>query len=707
VVQVHRSDVCIKGVGINFVAFGLRLGLVVGRGASLPRGRQSDMSVRAFAILDLASFRHEIAEVKGRPGRQEDLHLVNLISLLKARQYELSGIAVALPILSVSETPDMQVDAARELAARSQKWVQRERNRTTFEVLQGGIDGSREIGVDDLIVVRALLEAEAIRSTVARKGEKILILSHDSDLQHLSQFADGVQIRIIGHRSKFSPDRLRAQQVECEGLSDGELRYLSQKGGSVPTIMEDGLAQRRGVAPIDLPPVFKSPTVAVVDGYGLACSAASALGISELPNAESVRSVLSDLGLGAANSVQFIVPDVNLKARPRRGQPKLSSFERSAWASRDSQLDQLVTDLQGDNDTGTDVVRGVLSPAHLSEGARLDPARRESVRNAKQHSTLITATVVRHWLGAGASNVIVVTDIPDVVVALDYLIVKHGELRPSKITRVGTRARPLNPLLGGRHFQVPFVVLTERRLGQMTRLRGRGGRSLRAAMGVSPTSKGLLQEQWQIVGYEPEVRGLRARSIARPDVEVVIMDTQRLGLDPDAVVDGARLNLAIYGDPNKPIDPLLVVSRGAEANDAIHTLVAEVAGRDSESIQFDIDGDGSPDVSLTAGHDYQPVRAGAPAILGYLKADARTLRYIAINDDVAHAARAEERARVVSIENGVVKVSIEGRECVAHSIQQSSLVGIREGETVLVIDVGSESAPHHVVLSSALVESSC
>jgi len=657
---------------------------------------------RAFAILDVASFRHEIAEVKGRPGRQEDLHLANLVSLLKARRYELSGIAVSLPILGVSEAPEAHSAVAQELTARSRKWVQREANRVRFEVLQGGIDGSREIGVDDLIVVRALIEAEAIRSNDARKGEKILILSHDSDLQHLSQFADGVQIRIVGRRSKFSPDRLEARQVEYEGLSDHELRYLSELDGVVPVMPEHDLAQRHYVPPVTPPPVVVSSTVAVVDGYGVACAAASALGVSELPSAESVRAVLGDLGFGGVNSVQFVVPDVNLKAKPREGEPKLSTFEMSAWASRDLQLDQLERDLRSDNDAGTDVVRGVLSPAHLPEGARLDPARRESVRHAKQHSSLITATVVRHWLGAGALNVVVVTDIPDVVVALDYLIAKHAELRPTRITRVGTRARPLHPLRGGKHFQLPFLVLTERRLGQLARLRGRGGRRLRAAIGVTPSSNGLLHEQWQIVGFEPEVRGMRARSIARPDVEIVIMDTQLLGLHVDAVVDGARLDLAIYGDPDKPIDPLLVVSGGAEAKHATRTLVAEVAGRDSESIRFDIDGDGSPDVALTAGYDFQPVRAGAPAILGYLRGDAKTLRYVAVNDDLGPAARVEEWAHVTSVSNGAVRVSIEGREHVAHSIQQATLVGLREGETVLVIDVGSADAAHYVVLSSAL-----
>lgn len=660
------------------------------------------MGGRAFAILDVASFRHEIAKVKGRPGRQDDLHLTNLISLLKARGYELSGVAVALPIRGVSDVPDTQSVAAQELTSRSRSWVQREANRVRFEVLQGCIDGSREIGVDDLVVVRALVEAEAIRSNEARKGEKILILSHDSDLQHLSQFAEGVQIRIVGRRSKFIPERLKARQVEYEGLSDYELRYLSKLDKEVPVVPERALAQRRHVLPIAPPPVVASSTVAVVDGYGLACTAASALGVSELPNAESVRAVLGDLGFDGVNSVQFVVPDVNLKAKPRRGQPKLSSFERSAWASRDSQLDQLESDLRSDNDVGTDVVRGVLSPAHLSEGARLDPARRESVRHTKQHSTLITATVVRHWLHAGASNVVVVTDIPDVVVALDYLVAKHAELRPTRITRIGTRARPLHPVRGGKHFQVPFMVLTERRLGQLTRLRGIGGRHLRAAIGVSPSSSGLLHEQWQIVGFEPEVRGLRARSISRPDVEVVIMDAQLLGLNVEAVVDGARLDLAIYGDPDKPIDPLLIVSRGTESTNATGTLVAEVAGRDSEAIRFDLDGDGLADVALTAGHDFQPVRTGAPAILGYLRGDAKTLRYIAVNDDTNHASRVEERARVVSVYDGVVEVSIEGTEHVAHSIQQATVVDLRVGDTVLVIDLGSEGAPHYVVLTSAL-----
>lgn len=661
------------------------------------------MGGRAFVILDLASFRHEIADVNGRPGRQEDLHLKNLSALLKTRGYEITGLAVALPILAVNKAPNTHSETALELTARSRAWVQREANGRRFEVLPGGIDGSHEVGVDDIIVVRALVEADAIRTNDARSGEKLLILSHDSDLQHLSQFADGVDVRIVGRGAKFNARYMRARQVEYEGFADEEMRFLCTKDAIVPEISEALVTERVPVVPVRPPPVVNSPTVAVVDGYGIACSAANALGISELPSAESVRAVLCELGFGGVNSVQFVLPDVNLNARPREGQPELSQFEKSAWAARDSQLDGLERDLLTDDDAGTEVVRGILTPVHMPEAARTDPARMESVRHTKQHSTLITASVVRQWLLADSSDVVVVTDVPDVVVALEYLISRHAHLRPARITRIGALARPIHPVRGGRHLQLPFVLMTERRLAQMTRIRSRRGRDLRTDIGMSPSTNGLLHEQWQIVGFEPEVRGLRARSIEKPDVEVVIMDSLVLGLSVEEVVDGKQLDLAIYGDPNKPCDPLMLVTGGSQAENATHPLVAEVVRRDSDAIHFDIDGDGSPDVALSAGHDFRPVRAGAPAVLGYLHGDAKTLRYVAVSDeDGDQSSRCEKLAKISDVQTNAVSATIDDRQVNLHSAQQSTLIGLREGDSVLVIDVGSENSPHYVVLSSAL-----
>lgn len=661
------------------------------------------MGSRAFVILDLASFRHEIADVNGRPGRQDDLHLENLCALLEARGYEVSGLAVALPILAVSKAPNTHSHTALELTARSREWVQREANGRRFEVLPGGIDGSHEVGVDDIIVVRALVEADAIRTNGARSGEKLLILSHDSDLQHLSQFADGVGVRIIGRRARFNARYMRRRQVEYEGLADEEMRFLCTKNARVPEISEALFAERAAVVPVRLPPVVNSPTVAVVDGYGIACSAANALGISELPSAESVRAVLGDLGFEDVNSVQFVLPDVNLNARPREGQRDLSQFEKSAWAARDSQLDGLAGDLRTDDDAGTEVVRGILTPVHVPEAARTDPTRMEFVRHSKQHSTLITASVVRQWLLADSSDVVVVTDVPDVVVALEYLISKHAHLRPARITRIGALARPIHPVRGGRHLQLPFVLMTERRLAQMTRIRGRSGRDLRTDIGITPSASGLLHEQWQIVGFEPEVRGLRARSIAKPDVEIVIMDALVLGLSVDEVIDGKQLDFTIYCDPNKPSDPLMLVTGGSDAEHATHPLVAEVVRRDSDAIYFDIDGDGSPDVALSAGHDFRPVRMGAPAILGYLHSDAKTLRYVAVSDGAGDQSnRGERLAKISEVQTNAVSATIDDRRVSLHSAQQSTLVGLREGESVLVIDVGSENSSHYVVLSSAL-----
>jgi len=664
---------------------------------------------KAFVILDLASFRHEIADISRRPGQRADLFLNNVYALLEARGYEITGLAVALPLVAVNEMPDVQTKRTRRVTELSLKWSQREANthlrekRLSFEVLQGGFDGEREVGVDDLIVVRALIEAEAIRSDDKREGEKILILSHDSDLRHLSQFTDGVPTRIVGRRSKFNGRRMKASQVEFEGLSDQEMRFLSSPDAVLPQTSKELLDERADVQPVAAPKIVQSPTVAVVDGYGIACAAASVLSLSELPSAQSVRETLEDLGFRDVNSVQFVLPDVNLNVRPRAGQPGLSGFARKAWTARDSQLDGLAGDLRSDDDPGTEVVRGTLAPAVVPDNARVDPTRRESLRHAKQHSTLITATTVRQWLQAEASEIVVITDVPDVVVALEYLTTKHGHLRPTQIVRMGTRARPIHPQQGGRHYRLPFIVLTERRLAQLTRVSSRGGRELRSAIGVSPVSNGLLHEQWQVVGFEPEVDGLRVRSIVEPRVEMVIMDTSVLELSLDDVVDGKTLDLAIYGNPNMPVDPLIALVGGRQSKLSTRPLVAEVTGRDSDAIHFDLNSDGVPDTKLPVGHDFKPVRAGAKAILGYLHGDAATLRYVAVQDDnAAQPIRDEEMVVVKSAQRDAAVATINGREVVMHSTQQSTLIDLHEGDSVMVIDVGDVNSPHYVVISSNL-----
>lgn len=668
----------------------------------MTRDRYVVMGGRAFVILDVANIRHEISEMQGRPGRQSELFIRSVRAVLSARNYDVTGIAVSMPLLVVSETSGTDQSRALDLAKRARDWVQREATKNKFEVLQGGIDGNREIGVDDLIVVRTLIEAEAIRTNPNRAGEKILVFSHDSDLQHLSQFADGVQVRILGHIARFNDERMRARRIEFEGLAADEMLSCAVDSTEVPPAPQSLLAQRSRVLPLQLPQVVTAGTVVVVDGYGVACSAAAALGIAELPNAESVRDCVEALGYSGVNSVQFVLPDVHIKVRPRQNSSELTSYERSAWAARDAQLDGLDADLKNDHDPGTEVVRGYLVPAHIPDEARVDPLRQETIRHLKQHSTLLTASAVRHWLRAEADDVVVMTDVPDVVLALDYLLLKFSHVRPTRIMRVGTRARPLLPATGGRHFRLPYFVLTEGRLAQLVRVRGRAGRSLRDAVELSTTGSGLLHEQWQVVAFEPEILGYRVQSCVRPDVEVVIMDAERLNLNVNDVVDGKELNLAIYADPNQPIDPLVTVARMLGGAD-VGTLVAEAARRDSDAIHFDLDGDRQPDVRLPIGHDFQPVRPGARAILGYLHGDSTTLRYVAVESmGEVSPVQLEARVTVSDVDSSAVFANGLGSDNRVHAIQGAPLVDITVGDEVMVTNVGDTDGPHYVLLSSAL-----
>lgn len=668
------------------------------------------MGKRVFVIVDVESFRHEIGDVTGLSrGQRGDLHLKSVHALLEARGYEITDWAVALALVPTNKLPGVAMTKTmRRTIKRNRMWVEREGNvllekkLPRLQVLEGGFDGESEVGVDDIIVVRALIEADAIQANSARFGEEILILSHDSDLQHLAEFVDGVPTRIVGRDSKFSKAHKAAMRVGLEGLSDPDMKFLGTAPTEPPQVLREPSVERVNVQPATAPTIVSSSTVAVVDGYGIACTAATVLGISELPNAQSVRETLENLGFRGVNSIQFVLPDINLKVKKASRRRPLSRFARKAWKARREELNVLAMELQSDDDPGTEVRRGTLTPAHVPDSARNSPTRRGPLSHAKQHSTLISAMTTRLWLRAKAPDIVVVTDVPDVVVALDYLTTKYGHLRQTRIIRLGSQARPIHSLSVGKPFRLPFIVLTERRLAQLTRVSSRYGRALRSAIGVSPESSGLLHEQWRVVGFEPEVDGLRVRSIAEPQVEMVIMDTSVLNLSLNDVIDGKALDLAIYGNPNMPVDPFIAIGGGQQSN-RTRPLVAEVTGRDSDAFHFDLNGDGIPDLNLPVEHDFRPVRPGVKSVLGYLQADSKTLRYVAVHDHNSdQPVRDEELAVVKTAGSDAASATINGREVALHAVQASTVIDLREGDSVLVINVGSGDLPHYVVLSSAL-----
>lgn len=660
------------------------------------------MGGRAYLVVDVASLRHVI----GGPGRYGDLYLDRLVRVLRERHYELTGVAVAVATEVLVPRTHADWGRADRWARDLRGWVERERRTcpVDLEVLPGGTNGRSEVGVDDLVVARTLLEATRIQQDSARAGEKVLVISHDIDMSHLAEFAQPTHVRLVLYAEADTVRTLERLNVEHETLTRDEVKSCGVAHSEAAAPDRAVLERRRRIEPPGLPELEPSGAMVTVDAYGLACTAASALGISRLPSVRSVRECLAQLGPIDARLVHFALPDVRVDERPRGGSAPLAGGDKKAWRRRDADLDRVADMITLDGDPGTQVHRGYLAPVRIPPRDRLDPSRQAALRAAKRHSTLLTAMVMRQWLHGVAPDVVIMTDDADVVWALDHVVRRHGSESRSRLRRIGTVTCPVRAYDSPDDTTpcLPYLVLTEVRLAALVNVSSHTGRALRDALAAQYGDSGLLSQEWKVMGYEPEVRGFRARSMVDPRVEIVIMDAQRLGVDEGRILDGATLQLELRIDGDRPVmAPTAVPGDSGLEGGLDWMLVAEVTGRTSSAISFDLDRDGRPDVDLPAGFDYRPVRPGAHAILGRMGADADSLVYVAApyapqrTEQRVTVARTDERATWISLAGVSAPVPL-------HPIGDARLPSLREGDAVWVVDVGAEGSPEFVALSSAL-----
>jgi len=673
------------------------------------------VSTRAFVIVDVANIRMAVARQLGQD-RQADLRVEKLVQLLRHHDYELTGIAVALPTQVLQRNPHVAppggvtsqpsykrlkayVDELNVWRSRESQWVFNKGRAAglsfrSLETLQGAVDDDGEIGVDDLIVARAVIAAEEIRRDKQRSGEEILVASHDTDLLHLAQYVDEVPLRVVGNAQTLKLTH-GSGQVPWIGLTSDELKFLARTDLK---LRQRETSRSDSETEISPPPLVESEVSAVVDAYGLACSAAAALSISELPDSASVRKCLVDLRLvdnaDEVKSLTFVVPDVHVDKPPRDGGDPLSKFEKKAWSARDDKLDQLSAQLETDNEDGTTAIRGPLAPAHVPKSDRVDATRLEVQHYIKRYSTLITAAVVRQCLRSSSRDVVVLTDNPDVILALDYLLsVKRDLMGTTRLLRIGVRAQPLEVPRSRAGLALPYVVLTSARLASLVRLMGPSGRSLRTS--IAETNSEITRGHWQVVGYEPEVGGVRVRSKVSSSVELVVFDSARFGLNMNQGIQGKNMNLQVVVDPNQPVDALIFEMQAARQ---VRQRVAVVVERDGDGVTFDYEDDGIADGSVNLGHDFASVEPRGRIVVGTI--DDTHHRYLYLLDDQA-TERPEQRAEVVEV-GDTVKISVGGTVFDAAGIQGVALVDLRKGSSVAVVDVGEASSPHYVVISNAL-----
>lgn len=678
-----------------------------------------------FVILDAANLRLSVAAALGKRGFA-DIRLSKLFALLRGRGLEPVGCAVAMPTQFVLRSPRPAGETTRDrevLMAKKQaliddlkRWFGRESSQhfdnahrgekkfqfRTIELLPGGHSDDGEVGVDDLIVAKTVTTASEIERDPKRSGQKILVLSHDTDLLHLAQFTGQVEVIVMGH-GRALRDSHDCGEITLMGLSADELKFLADDK-STPQATSTFKRERSNI--VNPPNIVDSNVAVVVDAYGLACGAAAALGYSEFPSANSVRQCLVDMGLASSamevGSLTFVVPDIHTGVTPRRGHQGLADAERVAWDYRDRQLDTLHLDLTTDDDAGTEAVRGGVTPVHIPVNVRQVRDRSHLLRYIKRYSTLLIAVTLRKILYSPAKQVVVFTDNPDVILALDYILTKTPELlRGKQLLRVGLLAEPLLVPASRASLKLPYLVLTAGRLAKLVRIVGPVGRDLRSILedGSSEVATG----EWEVIGFEPEVRGLRVRSQGDPNIQAVLVGPQFATTIVGSTVSGADASLHVELTPYRPTDLPMLTTENTE----VEFRIAKVLGRDADSVSIDWDEDGIEDSRVPLGHDLEAVEPGSTIVVG--KSGKAPLCYIFFKELIP-SKRSQVDGETVAIvsgtsqEDGLISATLDGRTVRAHPIQGASLSGLRPGDKVVVLDIGSGDEPHYVVMSSAVGE---
>ena len=678
-----------------------------------------------YVILDAANIRKSVANALDLEGFA-DIRLAKLFALLRGRGLDPIGCAVAMPTQLVLRSPRPAGETTRDrqdLMAKKQvliddlmRWFREESNRhyenahrgeqryefRTIELLPGGHSDDGEVGVDDLIVAKTLTTAAQIESDANRAGQKILVLSHDTDLLHLAQFTGQVEVIVMGH-GRVLRDSHDCGEITLMGLTADELQFLADDRAVPPN---PGMFERERWNVVIPPNIVDTQVAVVVDAYGLACGAAAALGYSEFPSADSVRQCLVELGLAGSvteiGSLTFVVPDIVTQNTPRRGNQDLADEERVAWDYRDGQLDALCRDLANDDDVGTEAVRGGVSPVHIPAEVRRVRDRSRLLRYIKRYSTLLTAVTLRKLLCSQAKQIVLFTDNPDVVLALDYILAKSSQLVGEKqLLRVGLLAEPLFVRAPRAALKLPYLVLTTGQVAGLMRILGPVGRDLRNVIedGHSEVASG----DWEVIGYEPEVRGLRVRSHKAPKIQAVLVGPKCTTALIGSTLTGAEASVLVELTPNRPTEvPMLTTE-----NRVLQLKIATVLSRNADSISIDWDDDGVEDSSVPLGHDFEAVGTGSTVVVG--DDGGGHLRYIYFKN-LLPGNRAQtdgERVAVVSgvpQGDGAIEVLVNGKTIKAHPIQGTSLSGLRPADKVVVLDIGSGDECHYVVMSSAVGE---
>jgi hypothetical protein len=610
--------------------------------------------MRAHVVLDTSSLAHAIAAASADPRsdtrtRRIEPDLANVVTVLANHGIEVTGVSATVASTPVWTGPETDIDSAVRMATRDARWLAGQRVRPPVPVaaLPGAHNGTSEIGVDAVLVAGALLQAQQIRDDPQRAGEVVVVITHDCDLDHLPRYAGTVPLILAGGFDARRQRRLRRSGVSVLALEPAALKAMG--------IGADARGTRRPVAigeptraVVPAPDDVFRPATAVVDAYGMMCSASAVLGVASLPGVESIRRCLAALGWPGDAAVFAAVPDI-----PAWLINELPLMQQAAWLARDRELDELALGFDADGDPSTVVTRGVLRPDRVAPSSSLQ--RDEFPRLAKRLVTQCAADLLVATMHGDVEHAVLVSDLPDLAWltrAIPAIVGPAGH----KITRVGARAAPFRTIIETRPLRTavaagaPFIVLPEAMLAQLVRIHGPS--AARAHRGTLLDQVQAPDVVWTVVGVEPELAGVRLRSSGADWVEVALVDALDLGLRVGEQLDIGRLphgmSVELRFDPDTPgLAPTLAVhdDRRPRAFQEHGVSVydsgpVDVVGYGPDDVDVDGDHDGRPDFTVATGGELVEFRPGAQAVLGELANDQGTWILLSV-DDTARPATLE------------------------------------------------------------------
>jgi hypothetical protein len=619
-----------------------------GTGASVPPDLVGDL------VIDVASLGYSIGEaIAEDDGERPELIRPDLVALVQA--FEQRGIAVrsvhvALPLIPVRIGPDANEQRARLWAEQWASWAHEEASRLadhrgiSLETLAGAIDGRGEVGVDEQVVWAALDLAALIADDGDLATEVVVVVSSDSDLWHLAEYAAPARLFIAGRFTPGRCDTLLRRGTPFLRLSDDALRCLAPSRTFPPHSVRRGRAAdllpaatvRRGLEPDDEVVVEDLPgggtflgssslqpasvaavraddgvlanarTVAVVDAYGIFLAVRRAIGVAELPDARQVRDLLALLGWDLPAATLFVLPDLSEYHASRS---RLPDKLRAAWRRRDGDFDDLAGDIASDHDVLTQARRSELRPE-------------DSDVTLKRMSTGLVAELWRAHRHAPDADLVILTEDPDVCWLLQNPP-ESARAWPS-ITRVGVHPNRVEILgrgpIDGLGSPGQVVVLTEYLAAQLAgvidhpfgrplrdRLAGVVGRSVRVVPeGIDPETGGM---EVSILDSARGLDGSPSGSMAEAFVGAIRTLIHGVGggsVAPALLAEveslGALPPVELHFDPRRTCSvPRLVV--GSVAEDAEPTREATVVFREGYQLWVDLDFDGIADVAVPTGHD--------------------------------------------------------------------------------------------------------